>query len=129
MYSEWLVQVPYQSPIGDNPGSHPPVHTFGMKGSGRRCLFLYNYRVGEVSSKQEIQGFPFGVRRPSEGVTKVPSLLLVSLDRALCNIADLGRSLMELTVLQAHWKPPFYISAESLYTVPNFTDSYFFGTH
>jgi hypothetical protein len=41
------------------------------------------------------------VRLP-EGATKDPSLILGSLERALCNLADLGRSLMELQkVLQA----------------------------
>jgi len=41
------------------------------------------------------------VRLP-EGATKVPSLILASIERALSNLADLGRSLMELQkVLQA----------------------------
>jgi hypothetical protein len=41
------------------------------------------------------------VRLPN-GATKDPSLILGSLDRALCSLADLGRSLMELQmVLQA----------------------------
>jgi hypothetical protein len=35
------------------------------------------------------------VRLP-DGATKEPSLLLGSLERALCNLADLGRSSMEL---------------------------------
>jgi hypothetical protein len=41
------------------------------------------------------------VRLPA-GATKDPSLILGSLERGLCNLADLGRSLMELQkVLQA----------------------------
>ena len=54
-----------------------------------------------------------------EGATKVPSLILASLQRALSNLADLSRSLMELQkVLQASSEGFLtfsYISAEHLY--------------
>ena len=82
--------------MGDNPCSHPSVQMCGAAGSRGYSFPLYNHRAGEVSNKQEVQAFPSDCVCPPEGAIKVPSLILGCLDRALCNLADLGRSLMEL---------------------------------
>jgi hypothetical protein len=65
-----------------------------VAGSSGYRFSLYNHRVGEVSNKQEFS--PSDYVCPQEGAIKDPSLILRSLDRALCSPADLGRSLMEL---------------------------------
>jgi hypothetical protein len=63
------------------------------------------------------------VRSPN-GATKELSLVFGSLDRALCNLADMDRSFME--VQKALYKSleafltSFYISSEPPYRFPNF---------
>jgi len=59
----------------------------------------------QVSGKQEIQGSPWDCVRLPEVSTKDSSLILGSLDWALFNVAELGRSLMELQeVFQASFE-------------------------
>jgi hypothetical protein len=46
--------------------------------------------------EQEVKFSPLDCVRLLGGATKDPSLTLGFLDRALCSVADVGRSLMEL---------------------------------
>jgi len=59
---------------------------------------------------------------PPEGATKDPSFILGFLEGALCNLVDMGMSLMKLQPMHLLRPslPPFYIDAESLCRVPSF---------
>jgi hypothetical protein len=63
------------------------------------------YQVGKVSSLQNLQVPPSDCVRVPEGAAREPSLIFGSLEKALCNLADMGLSLMELQkVLRASSK-------------------------
>jgi len=69
---------------------------FGQEGSCRSANSCVTPELGERVVSKSSKVSPSDCIRLLEGATKDPSLILGSLERALCNLAELGRSLMEL---------------------------------
>lgn len=103
--------------------------SFGAADSSRSRHPHSIYRVGKVSSLQNLQVSSSDCVRVPEGATREPSLIFGSLEKALFNLADMGLSLMELQkVPRASLRPYLslsYIPAEPVCRVPSFEDSFF----
>lgn len=127
------VYCTFYAPIGDSLHSHPPNSRPSVAdGNKKAAISSVTTEAGKWVSRGRFKVFRLDCVRSPEGSAKEPILVFRSLKRILCNLADAGRSLMDLqktfhNSLEAF--QPLPISQMSLYRLPNYEALFLFSSY